>query len=93
MLVRYPELVGEPLYRAPLNALGKPPGASGKGYFGRRLVIARFEWPSYTELVPAVVLWRESGRVCVEWEPHPGTPKRHTWLDEDDIRPTIRFTP
>lgn len=83
--------MGEPLFVPPLNSVGKPPGASGKGYYGRRMVLARFVWPHCTELIPAVVLWREEGRVCVEWEPHPGRPKRQTWLDQDDIRPKLRF--
>ncbi len=79
----------EKLYRAPLNAVGKPPGASGKGYYGRRMVLARLVWADHTDIIPAVVLWREGGRVCVEWEPHRGAPKRHTWLSEDDVTPKL----
>jgi hypothetical protein len=83
--------VGEALFPAPQNAVGVPPGASGKGYFGRRLVLARLVWKTHTEVVPGVVLWREQGRVCVEWEPRPGAPKRLTWLLAEDVRPRLRY--
>lgn len=83
--------VNEPLYPSPLNGCGPPPGPSGKGYFGRRLVLARFVWRTHTEVVPAVVLWSEKGRVCVEWEPRPGAPKRVTRLPAEDVRPRLRF--
>lgn len=83
--------VGEAVYPAPLNAVGRPPGASGKRYFGRRLVLARLVWRTHTDVVPGVAVWREQGRVCVEWEPHPGAPKRLTWLRAEDVRPRLRF--
>ena len=83
--------VGEAVYPAPLNAVGRPPGASGKRYFGRRLVLARLVWRTHTDVVPGVAVWREQGRVCVEWGPHPGAPKRHTWLLAEDVRPRLRF--
>lgn len=84
-------MVDDRLYPLPLNACGPPPGPSGKGYSGRRLVLARLVWRTHTEVIPAVVLWRENGRVCVEWEPRPGGPKRLTWLPAEDVRPRLRF--
>ena len=85
----------EKLYRAPLNSVGRPSGPnSSKGYFGRQPVIARLEWAHWTDLVPAVVLWREAGRVLIEWSPS-GTAGaarvRQTWLPEDDVRPYLRL--
>lgn len=82
--------MSEHLYPAPLNALGPPYGPSGKAYQGRRLVLARLVWPHHTDIVPAVALWAESGRVCVEWHPRRGL-TRQTWLAEDDVRTRLRL--
>lgn len=77
---------------APLNALGPPrgPGAA-KEYQGRRLVLVRLVWRSFTEVRPGVAVWAEAGRVCVEWEPRRGT-KRLTWVAQDDVRPRLRYS-
>lgn len=68
------------LYPAPLNALGPPHGPSkDKLYEGRRPVLIRLIWRTYTEIRPGVALHRDQGRIRVEWSPGRGT-TRYTWL-------------
>ena len=81
------------LLRAPLNAVGAPPGKDRK--LGRpgagRLVLARLVWENRTSIVPAVAVWFSSDRTCVEWRSHPGSPTRMTWLPRSDVRPYLLY--
>lgn len=86
---------GEPerLLRAPLNAVGAPPGKDRKlgGPGAGRLVLARLVWASRTSIVPAIAVWFSSDRTCVEWRSHPGSPTRMTWLPRSDVRPHLFY--
>ncbi len=83
---------GNPLYRAPSNAVRGPYGTDRKdGHPGRYLVLCRLVWPSRTEIRPAWVEWTSSDRALVVWTPRAGGRERRTWLMKEDVRPRLVY--
>ena len=78
---------------APLNALGAPPGKDRKHGRpgGGALVLARLVWLDRVSIVPAVVVWFSSDRVCVEWRATSRSRPRLTWLRREDVKPRLIY--
>ena len=82
---------GNPLYRAPSNAVREPPGKDRQdGRAARYLVLARLRFGTRWHIVPGEVTWTSWDCVRVEWQHRPGQ-TRVTWLAKADVRSRLVY--
>lgn len=81
----------ERLLRSPRNALGATAMHRKDGDSRRYLVLARLDWGSCIEIVPAEVTWTAWDRVQVEWTARGASRSRRTWLLKSDIVRRLRL--
>lgn len=81
------------LFIAPRNAMTAPAERHVRRWPGSHEVpvLARLEWSTSVQVVPAVVVRTARDRVLVRWNPSARSPQtRMTWLGRQDVRTELR---